>query len=107
MVVKDPLKPPTQDNIRQIVEMKFPPDSLTEPQLRAYIRIAGGSDKVATLEPSDCDCQDSEPKSPHRPVEELGAAAAVEAWITFILTRGKSPRPPLTPRVPIVRPQRG
>ena len=29
--MKDASKPPTQDNIKQIVEMKFPPDTLDMP----------------------------------------------------------------------------
>jgi hypothetical protein len=97
VVVKDASKPPTQDNIKQIVEMKFPPDTLKTEQRDAYIRIAGDEKKLAKLEPSDCDCQSEEPKGPNIPVEELGAAAAVAAWVAYILSRGKTPRPPLRP----------
>ena len=32
VIVHDATKPPTQENIKQIMEMKFPPDSLSEPQ---------------------------------------------------------------------------
>ena len=35
VIVKDASKPPIQDNIKQIVEMKFPPDTLTEAQEQA------------------------------------------------------------------------
>ncbi len=102
VIVKDTTKPPTQDNIKQIVEMKFPPDTITVPQERAYVRIAGGQNKLTTLEPSDCDCDSSEPKDPHMPIEELGFAAGVTAWLAYILTRGKTPRPPIAPIPPPV-----
>jgi hypothetical protein len=97
LIVKDASKPPTQDNIKQIVEMKFPPDTITEEQESAYETIAGDTKKLTTLEPGDCDCESSEPKGPHVPVEELGVAASVAAWALYILSRGKSPRPPLRP----------
>ncbi len=101
VIVKDPLKPPTQDNIKQIVEMKFPPDALSGEQEAAYREI-GGKGKLTQLKPSDCDCDSSEPKDPRMPVEELGFAAGVAAWLAYILTRGKTPRPPLTPIPPLV-----
>ena len=97
VVVKDPSKPPTQDNIKQIVEMKFPPDTLTRRQRDAYVLIAGDEAKLATLEPGDCDCEADEPTGPNIPVEELGVAAAVSAWVAYILSRGRTPRPPLKP----------
>jgi len=101
VIVKDPSKPPTQDNIKQIVEMKFPPDSLSEEQENAY-RIIGGKGKLVTLQPAHCDCDSSEPKDPKMPVEELGFAAAAAMWIAYILTKGKTPRPPLSPAPPLV-----
>jgi len=36
------------------------------------------------------------------PVEELGFAAAAAMWIAYILTKGKTPRPPLSPAPPLV-----
>ncbi len=95
VIVKDPLMPPTQNNIKQIVEMKFPPDTLGEAQEQAYVKIAGDENKLAKLEPGDCDCESEEPKGPKIPVQELGAAAAVAAWVTYILSRGMTPRPPV------------
>ena len=95
VIVNDPTRPPTQDNIKQIVEMKFPPDRLSERQERAYQQIAGGPTKLLTLEPSHCDCDAPEPDGAKIPVEKLGWAAAAAAWIAFIYTRGRTPRPPL------------
>lgn len=100
VVVKDPLKPPNQDNIKQIVEMKFPPDAITEAQERAYERIAGDEQKLVTLEPGDCDCNSREPEDPNMPVESLGFAAGAAAWLAYILSKGKTPRPPLSPVTP-------
>jgi hypothetical protein len=95
VIVNDPARPPTQDNIKQIVEMKFPPDKLTERQERAYKRIAGSSDKFKTLQPSQCDCDAIDLESAKVPVTKLGWAAAASAWIAFVVTRGRTPRPPL------------
>ena len=103
VIVKDTLKPPTQDNIKQIVEMKVPPDSITPRQEAAYRRIAGDRKKLTVLEPGDCDCdcESDEPEDPHVPVEELGFVAAAAMWIAYILSRGKTPRPPLSPVPPL------
>jgi hypothetical protein len=102
VIVKDPLKPPTQDNIKQIIEIKFPPDELSKNQREAYIKIAGGRGKLVKLVPGDCDCESNQPKDPHMPVEELGFAAAAAAWLAYIRTKGKTPRPPLSPFPPLV-----
>jgi hypothetical protein len=63
VIVSDPTRPPTQDNIKQIVEIKFPPDPVSEQQLRQYARIAGDPNKVTTLEPDECDCDNQDPQS--------------------------------------------
>jgi hypothetical protein len=95
VIVNDPARPPTQDNIKQIVEMKFPPDKLTERQQKAYEKIAGSPDKLETLQPSQCECDAPEPEPEKVPVTKLGWAAAAAAWIAFVVTRGRTPRPPL------------
>ena len=95
VIVNDPTRPPTQDNIKQIVEMKFPPDTLSERQQKAYEKIAGSPVKLEKLQPSQCDCDAPEPASAKVPVTKLGWAAAAAAWITFVVTRGRAPRPPL------------
>jgi hypothetical protein len=95
VIVKDPAKPPTQENIKQIVEMKFPPDALSERQEADYQKIAGDPGKLLVLEPADCNCDASEPESAKIPVNKLGWAAIATAWIAFVCTRGRTPRPPL------------
>ena len=96
VIVNDPTLPPTRDNIKQIVEMKFPPDSLSAEQEEAYREI-GGKGKLAQLQPSDCDCGAEEPRTSRLPIEELGFAAAAASWLAYIATRGKTPRPPMFP----------
>lgn len=95
VIVNDPTKPPTQDNIKQIVEMKFPPDGMSEKQAKAYQTIAGDQRKLVTLKPDNCDCDKPEPETSNIPVEELGWAATVAGWLAFALSRGRTPRPPL------------
>jgi hypothetical protein len=63
VIVNDPTKPPTQDNIKQVVEIKFPPDNMSPRQEAAYTKIAGDENKLVALSPRDCDCWDSEPPS--------------------------------------------
>lgn len=92
VIVKDPTKPPTQDNIKQVVEMKFPPDPRNTEQLEGYAEIAGSANKVIEMTPTECDCSQENQQS-KVPVEELGWAAAIASGAMFILTRGRSPRP--------------
>lgn len=77
--------------------MKFPPDTLDDPQRNAYRKIAGDNNKLAKLEPSDCDCDRDEPEQPNIPIKELGAAATIAVWVVWVLSKGKTPRPPLAP----------
>jgi len=92
VIVKDPTKPPSQDNIKQVVEMKFPPDPRNREQLEDYAEIAGNKNKVVEMQSTDCDCSQEDQQS-KVPVEELGWAAAIASGVMFILTRGRSPRP--------------
>jgi hypothetical protein len=91
VIVKDASKPPTQDNIKQIVEMKFPPDSLKPEQRADYETIAGDRNKLVKLEPSDCDCDAPEPKGTMIPVESLQTAGKV-AQILMMLFGPKGGR---------------
>lgn len=94
VIVKDPNRPPTQDNIKQVVEMKFPPDPPDSRQVQAYERIAGDERKIVEMKSTDCDCSQENQQS-KVPVEQLGWAAAIASGVMFILTRGRSPRPPI------------
>ena len=98
VIVYDSTKPPTQDNIKQIVEMKFPPDTISDPQERAYKAIAGDPNKLTTLEPGDCDCEKSKPDGAMIPVEKLETAAKVGEILLRMLMR--RPIPSGTPGFP-------
>lgn len=92
VIVNDPKKPPTQDNIKQVVEMKFPPDPRNKDQAGAYAKIAGDERKVVEMQSTDCDCSQENQQS-KVPVKELGWAAAIASGVVYFLTRGRSPRP--------------
>lgn len=93
VIVNDPLKPPTQDNIKQVVEIKFPPDGWKTDQETDYARIAGGRSKLEKLEPDDCDCNQPEPNAPKIPVEQIGPAAGLAALLMMLITRRPPPGP--------------
>lgn len=95
VIVKDPSKPPTQDNIKQVVEIKFPPDTMDAPQREAYSQIAGDDDKLVEIGPEDCDCNQPDPDPSKLPVKELGAAAIAAQLLYMLLT--KRPPPALVP----------
>lgn len=60
VIVKDGSLPPTQDNIKNIVEIKFPPQAPDLGQTEDYETIAGASNKVVVLGPQNCDCSDDD-----------------------------------------------
>ncbi|QGA36718.1 VRR-NUC domain-containing protein [Burkholderia glumae] len=65
VIVKDPTLPPTQDNLRSVVEIKFPPQTVDRDQQAADERIAGAPEKATVLGPDNCDCsQDDEDENP-------------------------------------------
>jgi hypothetical protein len=68
VIVRNPAMPPTQDNLRGVVEIKFPPDARDVQQIAAYQRIAGAS-PVVELSPAQCDCPQKERRPVFEPVE--------------------------------------
>ncbi|QJW80029.1 VRR-NUC domain-containing protein [Burkholderia glumae] len=60
VIVNDGSRPPTQDNIKNIVEIKFPPQARDPEQEEEYADIAGSPSKVSTMGPADCDCSDDD-----------------------------------------------
>ena len=91
IIVIDPTKPPVQDNIKQVVEIKFPPDTMSDPQKIAYIRIAGDESKLVTLGPQHCDCDKPEPEHSKIPIRELGMATTALKVIYMLVTRRPAP----------------
>jgi type VI secretion system secreted protein VgrG len=70
IVVKDPTKPPTHDNIERIIEVKFGKDKLSPEQRQKYQRI-GGTVPVEVWTPETCGCGDGEKERERVPVEEI------------------------------------
>ncbi|AYR24520.1 VRR-NUC domain-containing protein [Herbaspirillum rubrisubalbicans] len=95
ITVLDPRKPPTQENIKQVVEIKFPPDYMDELQAAAYTRIAGDDSKLITIGPENCDCNQPEPEQSKIPIEQLGAASFLASILYTLLT--KKPPPTTAP----------
>lgn len=60
VIVNDGSLPPTQSNIKNVVEIKFPPQKKDTEQDEDYQRIAGEHGSVVTMGPSDCDCSDDD-----------------------------------------------
>ena len=61
VIVKDTSKQPTQDNLRSVVEIKFPPDKLS-PEQEADYNIIAGDAGLTTLSPKECNCPEKKPK---------------------------------------------
>ena len=55
IIVKDPSKPPTQDNIERVIEIKIPPDTWGQDQHNDYKRIAGPWNPVMSSGPRAAD----------------------------------------------------
>ena len=61
IIVKDPSKPPYQDNIDRVVEIKFKGDSLGDGQEESYETIAGKKNKLKLMEEGKgCTCADND-----------------------------------------------
>ncbi|WP_278493178.1 VRR-NUC domain-containing protein [Acinetobacter gyllenbergii] len=93
IIVKDLSKPPTQENIKNVVEIKFGNDVYGRDQEKSYTEIAGDANKVKVLTPEECDCGNLEEST----VTELSTAAAWAAGIAgallYVISRGKTPAP--------------
>ena len=82
VIVKDPTKPPTQDNIERIVEIKFKKDRWRSEQFEQYKRIAGEA-PVDELNPELCGCPD--PRQPVPQARELTATDAAEVLMLALV----------------------
>jgi hypothetical protein len=80
VIVKDRTKPPTHDNIKQVVEIKFDNDVWGREQAESYERIAGRG-KLVELTPAKCSCDDPDRK-PKKPAVEEGPRAL--EWMDIV-----------------------
>ena len=67
IIVKDGTLPPVQDNIKAVVEIKFPPDSLSAEQRQGYTEIAGKDAELIELSPQICECPEKEKEKEKKP----------------------------------------
>jgi type VI secretion system secreted protein VgrG len=81
VVVKDPSKPPTRDNIEKVIEVKFPGDDFGEGQEEAYKDIAG-PDRFAMFDPERCGCPEKKRKQKR---EVTAEDVAVVALLTLLM----------------------
>jgi len=56
VVVNDPAKPATWDNVKKVLEIKFKGDKWTDNQARA-LRNESVKNKVDRVDESDCSCE--------------------------------------------------
>lgn len=80
VIVRNPDRPPTQDNLLEVVEIKFPPDTMSKAQRDAYNDIAGPKARLVELGPKECCCSDME----RRPSPEV-ARKQVASKLEFVL----------------------
>ena len=88
VIVKDPNLPPTQDNIKHVVEIKFGTDTFEKPQRDAYTEIAGDRTKVKVLDPDECGCN-SDDDGKKSTVTEWATAAVATLVALAQLRKGK------------------
>lgn len=91
VIVKDPSKPPTQDNIKQVVEIKFDNDDWGEFQAVSYETISG-EDKLALLTPKDCSCDDPDRKETSDELRNQEMMAELFHTLGGINGRARPPR---------------
>jgi type VI secretion system secreted protein VgrG len=84
VLVNDPTKPPTQNNIRKIIEMKFDGDPPDPAQLLTLQTIAGQS-PVEVWTPATCGCGPEEPEPKPMPVPDPALSLAVVLALLVVL----------------------
>lgn len=102
VIVTNPSLPPTQDNLKNVVEIKFPPDNVDRKQQDAYERIAGDPDKVVTMRPSDCGCSSDADEQPESSTSTSTASQFGKLFSQGLngYLRGGMPPPPVPLPVP-------
>jgi type VI secretion system secreted protein VgrG len=83
VLVNDPTRPPTQDNIRKIIEMKFDNDRVDRDQLDEFEKIAGNA-PVEVWTPETCGCGKEEPETVPVPAP-APAPSRKEAEVLFLV----------------------
>lgn len=112
VIVKDPAKEPTQDNLDAVVEMKFKGDTYSTRHQSQDELIAGPNASAVLLTPEDCGCPDDDGKKQERasefpvlgpaPRDATDGASKAAPWNPFDELEGATkrsrsvfgPRPP-------------
>lgn len=68
VIVKNPQKPPYQENIERVIEMKFLGDDFGYEQRVAYQDIAGAKNKLSLIDEKGCNCSSDDQ---HRQEQEM------------------------------------
>ncbi|MCS3395416.1 VRR-NUC domain-containing protein [Burkholderia thailandensis] len=97
VVVNDPSLPPTQDNLKSVVEVKFPGDTFSDMQRNAYERIAGDPAKVAVLGPEKCGCGNESQQQQTAP----STSSAIDDLTEGARTILRNGPPPIIPPTPV------
>ncbi|WP_437946582.1 type VI secretion system tip protein TssI/VgrG [Sorangium sp. So ce296] len=84
VVVKDGTKPPTQDNIKEVIEIKFPSDKLDEEQRREYTEIAGTA-RFEVLGPDRCGCPRQKPQPQGMTAGDVAEIAALTLLVMALV----------------------
>jgi type VI secretion system secreted protein VgrG len=85
IVVYDGTKPPTQDNIKKVYEIKFGKDVLYSEQRETYKEVAKNAE-FEVLTPGDCGCEKEEMEPLPEPISAKEAAMLVILLLAFIAT---------------------
>ena len=94
--VKNQGLPPTQDNLTDLIEVKFPGDNFGAEQLADYEEILGRPPSILT--PDNCECGDKQKERGYEDIKDVvtkvAPYAALAAWAAWIASGGRGPRPP-------------
>lgn len=107
VIVENPSQPPKRENLRAVVEIKFPPQMTDKEQQAAYGRIAGSPDKAMVLGPGDCDCsRDDADENPIKSAVSDALSELGQSLRTLFSSRaqtlpGLNGLPPPLPPVPV------
>jgi type VI secretion system secreted protein VgrG len=88
ILVKDGTRPPTRDNIRKIIEMKFDGDPPDADQIKIFKRIGGRGVPIETWTPETCGCGEEERERVPVPVPEPARKREIEILFLVLAILG-------------------
>ena len=103
VIVNDPGAPPARskekglDNIKAVVEIKFPSDRRRLSQIRAQQEIAGDPERHFELDTKVCACRSSKPEHPQ---SDINWELIIQLILIILSRRVPIPRPPVPRPIP-------